>query len=338
MPTTSKTPMTASSEAAAVMGMPWSWAAGTKWVWIRPLVEAPQIAKVPARSQNGPVRTADSSTWTVRRAAPWTGAGFGTNSFAPYGFRPTSAGWSRSSSQTKGMTVRAARDTVTAAGRQSYVSMIHDSSGRKISWPEAEAAVRMPVTRPRRSVNQRLVTVAAKASAMRTGAQADQQAPAQHQLPGRRHPHGQAGAQRDDREGDRDDPPDAEAVHQRGGEGGRQPVQREVDGDGGPDRAARPVELGVERVDEQPGQGAEGGGADDRHEGDSGDEPGPVDGRARGPAGLPEATEGLDGINGIGGVGGICRLPGSSRHTVKLPTCALPDRLAGRTAFARIGP
>ncbi len=55
---------------------------------------------------------------------------------------------------------------MTAAGRQSYVSTIQDSSGRKISWPEAEAAVRTPVTRPRRSVNQRLVTVAAKASAM----------------------------------------------------------------------------------------------------------------------------------------------------------------------------
>ncbi len=166
MPTTSNTPMTASREAAAVIGMPWSWDAGTKWVWIRPLVEAPQIAKVPASSQNGPVRTAEDRTLSVRRAAPGTGAGLGTNSFAPYGFWPTSAGWSCSSSQTKGTTARAASATVTAAGRQSCVATIQDSTGRKISCPEADAAVRMPLTSPRRSVNQRLVTVAAKASAM----------------------------------------------------------------------------------------------------------------------------------------------------------------------------
>lgn len=83
VPATSNTPMTASSEAAVVTGMPWSWAAGTKWVWIRPLVEAPQIAKVPASSQNGPVRTAENSTASVRRAAPGTGGGLGTNSAAP---------------------------------------------------------------------------------------------------------------------------------------------------------------------------------------------------------------------------------------------------------------
>ncbi len=55
---------------------------------------------------------------------------------------------------------------MTAAGRQLCSSTIQDSSGRKISWPDAEAAVRMPVTRPFRAVNQRLVTVAAKARAI----------------------------------------------------------------------------------------------------------------------------------------------------------------------------
>lgn len=81
VPMMSKTPMTASSEAAAVMGMPWSWADGTKCVRIRPLVEAPQIANVPASSQNGPVRAASNSTRTVRAAAPRAGAGFST--YAP---------------------------------------------------------------------------------------------------------------------------------------------------------------------------------------------------------------------------------------------------------------
>lgn len=82
MPTTSKTPMTASREAAAWTGMWASCAAGMKWVWIRPLVEAPQMAKVPASSQNGPVRTADSRTVTARRAAPGTGGGFGKGELA----------------------------------------------------------------------------------------------------------------------------------------------------------------------------------------------------------------------------------------------------------------
>lgn len=117
VPTTSKTPMTASRDAAVVMGMPWSCEAGTKWVWISPLVEAPQIANVPASSQKGPVRAAEPSTVSARRAALGTGAGLGTNSSAPYGFWPTSAGWSRSSSQTNGTTASAARATVTAAGR-----------------------------------------------------------------------------------------------------------------------------------------------------------------------------------------------------------------------------
>ncbi len=37
-------------------GMPWSWAAGAKWVHMTPLVEAPQTANAAASSQKGPVR------------------------------------------------------------------------------------------------------------------------------------------------------------------------------------------------------------------------------------------------------------------------------------------
>lgn len=165
VPTTSNTPITASSPAAAVTGMPWSWAAGTKWVLTRPFVEAPQIAKVPASSQKGPVRAALTRTVTARRAAPGTGAGFCAY-VPPYGARSTSAGWSRNSSHTNGTTHRAVRETVTVAGRQPWCSTSQDSSGRKTSCPEAPAAVRIPVTRPRRAVNHRLVTVAAKAMAI----------------------------------------------------------------------------------------------------------------------------------------------------------------------------
>lgn len=111
------------------------------------------------------MRAASNSTRTVRFAAPVTGAGFSTYA-PPYGASPTSAGWSRIRSQTKGMTTSAASATVTEAGRQPWSLTIQAQSGRKTSWPEAPAAVRTPVTRPRRATNQRLVTVAEKASAI----------------------------------------------------------------------------------------------------------------------------------------------------------------------------
>ena len=50
--------------------MPWSCAAGTKWVPIRPLVVAPQIAKPPASAQNVRVRAASRRVRMVRRTAP----------------------------------------------------------------------------------------------------------------------------------------------------------------------------------------------------------------------------------------------------------------------------
>ena len=52
----SKMPTRASRLAAVVSGIPWSCAAGMKWVATRPLVLAPQIAKPPASNQNVPVR------------------------------------------------------------------------------------------------------------------------------------------------------------------------------------------------------------------------------------------------------------------------------------------
>lgn len=66
-----------------MIGMPWWWAAGTKWLHMMPLVDAPQMANMPASSQNGPVRTERSSTRAVRFAAPGVGGGLRTNSVAP---------------------------------------------------------------------------------------------------------------------------------------------------------------------------------------------------------------------------------------------------------------
>ncbi len=119
MPATLTTPITASSEAATVVGMPWSCAAGVKWVHMIPLVDAPQIAKVPASSQNGPVRRAANSTRSARRAASGAGTGLGLNSVAPYGRKATSAGWSRDTVQTSGAVPTAITANVTVAERHS---------------------------------------------------------------------------------------------------------------------------------------------------------------------------------------------------------------------------
>ena len=95
VPATSKIPTTASSDAAVVGGMPWSCAAATKCVPIRPLVDMPQIANPPASSQKVEVRVASRSVRSARATAPpatspsgWSGS----VPVAPYAVVPTSAG------------------------------------------------------------------------------------------------------------------------------------------------------------------------------------------------------------------------------------------------------
>jgi hypothetical protein len=75
--------MMVSSEAATVVGMPWWCAAGTKWVHMTPLVDAPQIANMSASSQNGRVRAAEPSTRTARPAPPGSATGPGSVPVAP---------------------------------------------------------------------------------------------------------------------------------------------------------------------------------------------------------------------------------------------------------------
>ncbi|GAA3230114.1 hypothetical protein GCM10020256_43620 [Streptomyces thermocoprophilus] len=321
VPTTSKTPMTASSEAAAVTGMPWSWAAGTKWVWMRPLVEAPQMAKVPASSQKGPVRTADSRTPTARRAAPGTGGGLGYEGAGAVGGEAHVGGVVAEQQPDEGDDgERGERDG--DGGGPPVVLLDHPGQqrqedelagggrGGEDAADEASAPGEPPVGDGR-----------GERECHGAGAEADEDAPAQQELPGCRHPHGEAGAEGDDREGGGDDAADAEPVHEGGGERGGEAVQREVHGDGGADGAAGPAVLLVQRVDEQAGQGTEGCRADDRDERDGGDEPRAVD------TGPP--------LRGGGGGGsGI----GCLSHAFELRVRARHDRVARRTAFARIGP
>ncbi len=66
----------------------------------------------------------------------------------------------------RGIVSSPAPATVKLTARQPQASTMAASSGRKMSCPVALLAVRMPMARPRRRVNQRFTTVAPSASAV----------------------------------------------------------------------------------------------------------------------------------------------------------------------------
>jgi hypothetical protein len=117
----SKTPIRASRLALVVAGRPWSWAAGMKWVPISPLVDQPQIQKVPNRIQNVRDRALSLRVRTATVAAPTSllaGGGGSQSSGAPYGVVPTSVGRSRIRSSTSGTSNSAKAVTMPEAHRQ----------------------------------------------------------------------------------------------------------------------------------------------------------------------------------------------------------------------------
>ena len=73
VPAMSKIPTTASSPAAVVLGIPWSCAAGTKWVWMMPFVDQPQTQKVSTSAQNTQRWLAARSTRTATTAGEAVG-------------------------------------------------------------------------------------------------------------------------------------------------------------------------------------------------------------------------------------------------------------------------
>ena len=168
MPTMSKTPMTASSEAAAVMGMPWSWAGGHEvrldQAVRRGAADREGAREQPERSGAGGVEQ-DASRRAPGRAPRQAPASARTpravRRQAHVGRVVAQQQPDEGDDGERGAGRRSPRPGASRAARRS-----RSSSGRKTSWPEAPAAVRMPVTRPRRATNQRLVTVAAKASAI----------------------------------------------------------------------------------------------------------------------------------------------------------------------------
>ena len=109
----------------------------------------------------------------------------------------------------------------------------------------------------------------------RAGTEPDQHAPAQDQLPALGHEHREAAADGDEAQRTGDDRAHAEPVHQRRRERRGQPVEDQVDHDGGGDRAARPAEVVLQRLDQHARRGAEAPRSDQRDEGCGGDEPRP---------------------------------------------------------------
>ena len=94
------------------------------------------------------------------------GAGSGWVPSSPNGRRPTSLGRSRITINT----AKAATPSIThinaSATRQPSRSVRLASSGRNTSCPVATLAVRIPITSPRRTANQRAATVAPSTSAV----------------------------------------------------------------------------------------------------------------------------------------------------------------------------
>ncbi len=95
----------------------------------------------------------------------------------------------------------------------------------------------------------------------RAGPQADQDAPAQYELPLLLHQHGQptAGSYQDQRTGD--DSTNAEPVHQCGGKRRGQPEEHQVDPHRERHRSTRPTELCLQRDHQDARSGAEPGGS-----------------------------------------------------------------------------
>ena len=261
--------------------MPWSCAAGTKWVPIRPLVVTPQIAKPPASSQNvrrpGGARSTrdrpararadllvrrrrrDRRRWRRRRAGPCRRGGrAGTADEGDDGQR--------------GRGDRAA-PPYASRGR----STSQASTGRKTSWPVASPAVRMPVTRPAARHEPAVGDRRDEGQRHRAGAEADQQRPSRGSA-------ARAAVMKTVSPLPTATISSATATTGRmpkrsisaAAKGAISPKSMRLSETAEPISAARPAELLVQRLDQHARHGPEGGRADERHEGDRRHDPGPV--------------------------------------------------------------
>ena len=259
--------------------MPWSCAAGMKWVPISPLVDQPQIQKVMNRIQNTRVRALSRS---VREGEP--GGAAGSRSARP-------AASSRPGRRTAWCRRR-------PAGRAAAEDQRHEQQREECDQPGRPAPTR-PVGQVcdrrqedqlagragRREDTDHDAAVAhepavghdgAEDQGQRAGADADREAPQQPQLPGRGHHQGQPRADCDQDERGRDDPAEAEPLHQCRRERRREPVDDQVEADRPARGGAGPAEVLLERLEQGAGAGPEPGGGDQRAHRDQRDEPGAV--------------------------------------------------------------
>ena len=237
VPTTSNRPTSASSPAAVVSGMPWSWAAGMKWVAISPLVVTPQIAN-PPDEQPERARAGGDAEYAERAAGvrPDLRCGGGPGHLGLAVRREAHIGrvvpqeqqherndGQRGAGRDEG---RRAPAVVSPARRPGQEDQLAGGAGGGEDAGDQAAVLDEPPAGDGRDERQR----------HRSGAESDQDTPAAgpaarlvmntvSPLPA---------ATRQQREGDH--PPDAEAVHQRRGERRHQAEEQQVDRDRGPIR------------------------------------------------------------------------------------------------------
>ncbi len=166
------------------------------------------------------------------------------------------------------------------------------------------------------------------------GTEADEETPAEDELPALAHEDGESAAGGDEDERGGDDAAHAETLHEGGRKGGRQSKEDQVDRHGGRDRGAGPAELRLQWRDQHARRGSEPGGADDRDEGDGRDRPGGVDPPPCGSAG----PAGFGGQAGFGRGRAPPAEVGRGRHAVHPPVESPAGRVARRPLCERIGP
>ena len=275
----SKTPIRASSPAAVVCGMPWSWAAGMKCVPIRPFVDQPQIQNVPTRIQKTRDRRLSRSVSTASRAADGPPAdrvcragrlasSRGARPRRRTARQPTSAGRSahheqderheehgRDRHHQRGIPpARPHRERRDARGGRRAVrprrpprrcrSPGRGGLRRTSGWPRSRRG-RAPWPRCRCRRPDPTAATAARPAVISVV---------------RPLPTATSSSERGDHA------PDAEALHQGSGERSGEAVDHEVGGHRAGGRRAAPAELGLQRLEQRAGRGAEAGGGDERPE------------------------------------------------------------------------
>ena len=272
----SKTPISASSDAAGTSPIPWSCAAGIRCVPIRPVVDAPQMKKLPVRSQK--VFECRAVEQALDGAAERVAAGrrrigdVGAVREEPEVGRPV-AHQERHERQDD-----PERDGRDGDGGVAPAVALHDP-GERGEEDQLAGGVRggedagdepapphEPPVRDQRGERHR----------DRARRDPVDDAPEQHELPRGAHEHRQARADRHREQRADHHPLQPVALRERRRERAAEPEEHQVDEDREPEQRAAPAELVLQRHDQHTARRAEAGRRDQRDETDRGDDPGVV--------------------------------------------------------------